>query len=71
MFGLGVGELLLLGAIIALVGGPTAIPKIVRALRSVQKAKSELTGKALLGRLMADDDEPQAKPKPKRPRKKP
>lgn len=66
MFGLGTMEIVILIAVIALVGGPSAVKKVFRAARSFQKAKSELTGKAVLGRIL-DDDAP-SRPKGKRKR---
>ena len=59
MMGLGPGELLLLVAVIALVGGPSAIKKVFGWVRSFQKARSQLTTKALIGKLM---EEPEADP---------
>lgn len=61
MFGLGMGELLLLVAVVALIGGPAAVMKLGRAARSAQRMKGQLTGKALLGKML-DDDEPKKKP---------
>lgn len=66
MFGLGPLELLLVVAVVALVGGPSAVKQIARLFQSAQKAKSELTGQALLGRILEPDEKP-ARPK-KRPK---
>jgi Sec-independent protein translocase protein TatA len=70
MFGLGPGELLLLAAVIALVGGPSAIKKVFGWMQSAQKARSQLTGKALLGKLLEDepDKAPAKKPSKKKRR---
>ena len=67
MFGLGPMEILILVGIIALVGGPSAVKMVFRSVRSLHQAKSQLTGKAVIGRLL-DDDTP-SKPKRKRKRK--
>ena len=55
MFGLGMGELLVLVAVVALVGGPAAVMKLGRAARSAQRVKSQLTGKALIGKILGDE----------------
>ncbi len=68
MFGLGVGELLLLIAVIALIGGPAAVMKVARLLQTAQRAKSELTGKAVLGKIIEAGDAAQ-RPKKKRKKK--
>jgi Sec-independent protein translocase protein TatA len=60
MFGLGIGEILLLAAVVALVGGPAAVMKLGRAARSAHRMKSRLTKKALLDELL--DDEPRDPP---------
>jgi len=65
MFGLGPIEILILVGIIALVGGPSAVKKVVRTVRSFHRARSQLTGKAVIGRLLDDD----AASEPKRTRK--
>lgn len=58
MFGLGVGELLLLLAVVALVGGPSAIKSVVRAARTVSRVKSDLSGKVLLDKVLDLDERP-------------
>ena len=71
MFGLGVGELVLLIAVVALVGGPAAVMSIAKLLKTAHKAKSELTGQAILGRMLEDPPPPKRKKrrkKKKRPR---
>ena len=62
-FGLGVGELLLLVGVVALLGGPAAVIKLARMYKSAQQAKSELTGKAILDKIMTPDDKPKRKKK--------
>jgi Sec-independent protein translocase protein TatA len=53
-FGLGPGELLLIAAIIALIAGPKAIPKMFKAAKKAQDVKSKLTGQAVVEYLMDD-----------------
>lgn len=53
-FGLGPGELLLIAAIIALIAGPKAIPKIFKAAKQAQDVKSKLTGRAVVDYLVND-----------------
>ncbi|HHH30970.1 MAG TPA: hypothetical protein ENK57_21860 [Polyangiaceae bacterium] len=53
-FGLGPGELLLIAAIIALIAGPKAIPKIFKAAKQVHDVKSKLTGRAVVDYMMDD-----------------
>lgn len=67
MFGLGPLELLLIVAVVALVGGPSAVKQIARLFQTAQKAKSELTGQAILGRILEPDDKPRTKKKRKKP----
>jgi len=62
-FGLGPGELLLIAAVIALIAGPKAIPKIFKAAKRAHDVKSKLTGRAVVDYLM--DDGAEAKPKKK------
>jgi Sec-independent protein translocase protein TatA len=69
MFGLGPGEIAILVAIVALIGGPAAVKKLARAFQTAQKAKSELTGKALLGKILDEDESPPKKKKRKKRKK--
>ncbi len=66
MFGLGVGELLLLVGVIAFLGGPKAVKTLARAFQTAHKAKNELTGQALIGKILDPDDEPPKKKKRRR-----
>jgi len=66
MFGLGPGELLVLLAIIAVVGGPKAVKKIVGLARQANKAKNELTGQAIIDRVLDDDPKPRRKTRKKK-----
>jgi Sec-independent protein translocase protein TatA len=59
-------ELLLIAVVIAIVAGPTAIPKVIKAAQSLQRARSKLTPQALVDHL-AGEKEP--KKKKKRPRR--
>ncbi|MEM9691478.1 MAG: hypothetical protein AAGA56_02950 [Myxococcota bacterium] len=65
MFGLGAGELLLLIAVIALVGGPSAVRKAARGFQQFQKVKSKMTPQGLLEEIVADDP-PKKKRSPKK-----
>ena len=67
MFGLGPGELLLLAAVVVLVAGPTAIPKLFKGLKTFHEARSKLTPKGIVDSLMREDEEePKRKKKKKR-----
>ena len=71
MFGLGIGELVLLIAVVALIGGPAAVMKLGRLAKGAQRAKSELTGKAMLGRILDPGEPRRTKPKRKKRKKRP
>jgi Sec-independent protein translocase protein TatA len=66
MFGLGPTELLLILAVIALVGGPKAVKKIVGLARQANNAKNELTSKAIIDRVLEDEPKPKKKRRKKR-----
>ena len=69
-FGLGPGELLLIAAIIALVAGPKAIPKIFKAAKQAHDVKSKLTGRAVVDYLMDDSGDKSGTKKKAKPAKK-
>jgi len=57
MFGLGLMELLVIAAVVAAVAGPAGIKKLMATAKSVRKAKSSLTGRGAIERLVKSDDD--------------
>lgn len=63
------GELILLIGVVALIGGPTAVMKLAKMVKSVHRAKSELTGKAVLDKIMDPGEAPKKKKKKRKRRR--
>lgn len=76
MFGIGIGELLVIGALLLIAVGPHRMPTMMksvgRALREFRKATRELRAQVGLDEMMAEDDvlrpmkkvPPRARPEP-------
>lgn len=68
MFGLSPMELLLLVGVVALVGGPAAVMKAGRLVRSAHQAKSQLTTKAIMGKILEAEPDEDAPPRKRKNR---
>ena len=52
MFGLGWMEMLIIGAVVMFIAGPTAGPKLFKAVRTMYTAKRDITSGSGLDKLM-------------------
>lgn len=56
MFGLGWLELLVILGVVMLAAGPAGVKKLVGTARSAQRARSQLSPRAALRRLVEEDE---------------